>query len=294
MSELDFKFPRKLNVKIWESYVGRQLTYEERFLIEMCKSEKHMNKMMTNLYKHLSEKPKKYYVPQLTNLDGNCLFEALNYYKIGSSVEELRTMLSMIFYIFKDYKNFLPGMETTLEELFSFTNEVGYVSTKDKSSGEPKYYKYSYTIMCQDLGNLSCWSRLPTQLILLVVSYLFKVEIIIIHSTNGHETSINAYESAIDIPNISQIYLGLLGESHYVVLDINLDDDPVPPIFYDEAKRNLAKLGAFLENIKTRQYHEQKKEKEKAPVALESSMTNNDSSNFQEINIDECNDEVTF
>lgn len=292
MSDHDFKFPRKLNVKVWEAYVGRQLTYEERFLIEMCKSEKHMNKMMANLYKHLSEKPKKYYVPCLTNLDGNCLFEALNYYKIGNSVEELRTMLSMIFYIFKDYKNFLPGMETTLSELFSFTNEVNYVSTKD-DNGDHKYYRYSYSIMCQDLGNLSCWSRLPTQLILLVVSYLFKVEIIIIHSTNGHETSINAYEAVIDIPNVSQIYLGLLGESHYVVLDINLDDGPVPPIFYDEAKRNLAKLGAFLENVKKRQYQERKKEKVDSTEQVSNAVSNNNS-NFQEIKIGECNDEVTF
>ncbi len=289
MSEPDFKYPRKLNIKLWEAYIGRALSYEEKFLIELCKSEKHMNKMMSNLYTHLSNKSQKYYVPSLTNLDGNCLFESLNYHKIGDSVEELRTMLSMVFYIFQNYNNFLPGMDTTLKELFNFTNEIEYVSTTENC--ETKYYKYSYSVMCQDLGNLRCWSRLPTQLILLVISYLFKIEIIIINSNNGYETKINAYESTPDISDIKKVYLGHLGESHYVPVDINQDDQsPCYPIYYEKSTRELMKWGQMVEYIKTKQYSDQQESKKQ----LEKENNTQINEEFSELKIDSCVDEVTF
>lgn len=279
----DFKYPQKLKVKQWENYLGRSLKFEERLLIELCRSEKHMNKMLDDLYKHILIKQKNYCVPLLTKLDGNCLFESLNYFKVGTNINELRTMLSTVFYIFKDYKNFLPGMETTLSELFSFTNEIEYVSTKDPKTKEKKYYKYSYEIMCQDLGNLTCWSRLPTQLILLVISYLFKVRIIITHSNTGHETIINAYESIKNINiNIKEIYLGLLGESHYIVLDISADFNKV---YYTEARNNLNKFGSFIEHMKIK--HHEEKNQLCLPKPTE----------FTEINIkdiEKCDDEVTF
>lgn len=284
MSIPDFKFPQTLKIKEWEKYLERPLKFEERFLIEMCKSEKHMNKMLCELYKKITIKSNNYYIPILTKLDGNCLFESLNYFGIGKTVEEIRSVLSLIFYIFQDYKNFLPGMETTLSELFSFTNEVAYVSTKkDKNpESEKEYYKYSYNIMCQDIGNLTCWSRLPTQLILLVISYLFKVEINIIHSNTGHETVINAYENIIN-NNTKKIYLGLLGESHYVVLDINNNSDTKPQIYYDEAKNNLIKFGNFIENKKKQKYEESIKPKEDNNIT------------FSEIKTEECiDDNVNF
>ncbi|ARF09680.1 hypothetical protein Indivirus_2_59 [Indivirus ILV1] len=249
MTTTDFKYPRKLNTKIWEEYIGRPLTVDEKCLIEMCKSEKYMNKMMNDLYGHLEIKQNKYHIPKLTSLDGNCLFESLNYHKIGNNVEELRTMLSMVFYIFQNYQNFLPNMESTLIELFNCTNEIEYVSTYENK--EKVYYKYSYAIMCQDLGNLTCWSRLPTQLILLVVSYLFNVEIIIINSNTGYETKINIYE--LDPKSeIRTIYLGHLGESHYVPLDTTIPNKY--PIYYDNAMKNLIEWGKVIENIKTEQF----------------------------------------
>ena len=254
MSETDnkFAFPKSLKYQDWVEYLGRSLNYEEKSLIEDCRSEKHLNDMLNDLYKQCINT--NYYVPILTDVIGNCLFESLVYYKIGSSVEELRTMLSMIFYIFQDYKNFLPGMSESLSELFSFSNEIEYVSTKNKTTDEKEFYKYTYTIMCQDLGNFCCWSRLPTQLILLVVSYLYKVEIIILHSDNGHETKINAY----DTQNIktSKIYLGLLGESHYVPIDILDSEEEMDPMYYTSAQRKLIHYGTFMQKCKIQNYAE--------------------------------------
>jgi len=295
MSENDnivdsFKYPRKLKPAIWEEYVGRKLTYEERCLIERCKAEKYMNAMMRDLYVQCLQK--NYYVPVLTNLDGNCLFESLVYHKIGNSVQELRSMLSMIFYIFQNYKNLLPGVELTLSELFSFANEIEYVSTK-KSDSEPVYYKYSYTIMCQDLGNLTCWSRLPTQLILLVISYLYKIEIIVINSNTGYETKINAYESVNNNGhNVNKVYLGHLGESHYVSLDIMMDKEKkFEPLFYTEARDNLIKWGTMLQNIKINADINKKNERK---IEINNAEITDINSGFSEITGDNNDDQVTF
>jgi hypothetical protein len=165
---------------------GFRLTNEENSILENCKSEMYLNKILNNLYNQCNNK--NYYVPMLTDIVGNCLFEALVYHKIGTDVTDLRNILSIIFYIFKDYKEFLPNIQETLQELFTFSNEIEYIYTRDKISGEKNFYKYNYIAMCQDLENSYCWNRLPTQLILLVVSYLYRVEIIIIHSDNDYET----------------------------------------------------------------------------------------------------------
>ena len=250
-----FSYPRTLDHRIWESYLGRQLEYGERHLIEDCKSEEQLNYMLHDLHKKCYHKH--YYVPLLTDTDGNCLFESLVYHKVGDSIEELRLVLSMIFYIFQDYKNFLPGVEETLAELFTFSNEIEYVSTKDEYK-EKIFYKYSYTIMCQDLGNLHCWSRLPTQLILLVISYLYKIQIVIVHSINGHETVIAA--SNINNSEDNKIYLGLLGESHYVPIDILDSEDDREILYYTEANKKLTQFGEFIEKIKIDEYNHKKKE----------------------------------
>ncbi|AYV77019.1 MAG: hypothetical protein Barrevirus8_5 [Barrevirus sp.] len=259
-------YPTKLNYKVWEDYVGRPLEPKEKYLIGRCKAEKQMNKMMKDLYCQLIKKELNYYVPKLTALDGNCLFESLNYYGIGTSVQELRSVLSMVFYLFQNYKNFLPGQEASLGELFSFTNEIEYVYSKEKDeeTGEKykKYYKYTYQIMCQDMNNMSSWQRLPTQLILLVVSYLYKSEIVIINSSTGYETVINAYESVNHNHDISKIYLGQLEEFHYLVLDVLEAGKEFTPLFYTEARDNLSQFGTFIQISKLKEEGKEEKNKE--------------------------------
>jgi hypothetical protein len=260
------KYPRTLNYKIWESYLGRKLEYAERHLIEDCKAEKQLNYMLHDLHNNCHSK--NYYVPLLTDSTGDCLFESLVYHNIGGSIEELRLMLSMVFYIFQNYKNFLPGVEETLLELFGFSNEIEYVSTKDEPTHEKQFYKYSYSIMCQDLGNLYCWSRLPTQLLLLVASYLYKTQIIIVHSINGHETIIDAYESNnLKASGDNRIYLGLLGESHYVPINIinssGEGEEDRKILYYTEFNKKLTQFGEFMEKINIEAYiHRQKQEKQ--------------------------------
>ena len=144
--------------------------------------------------------------------------------------------------------------------------------------------------MCQDLSNLSCWSRLPTQLILLVISYLYKIEIIIINSNLGHETTINAYESIKIGITIDKVYLGHIGESHYVPIDILQENKEFEPLFYTDAKTNLTKWGSHLESLKIKEYNNSLVKNEKDSDSLIICANNN----FQEIQIDANSDQVEF
>lgn len=293
-------FPRTVDYKIWNEYLGRQLTRNEMFILQDYKAEKCMNKMMDELYEQCMKK-NKLYVPMLTNLDGNCLFESLIYYNISQDVLELRKLLSLIMYIYKDYQGFLPGSELTLQELFNFQtdNEIEHVICKNKSTSDDHvYYKYTYNVMCQDLSNNHSWTRLPTQLLLLVISYVFKLEIIIIRNSSSYETVINAYESLTNKPELKTIYLGHLAEAHYVPIDIFFDDETIDPMYYNDAKNDLIEWATKMEKIQINNYLyikkiENIKAQEKEVYAK--AQLNNYESTFEDINLDKVDitDEYT-
>lgn len=252
-------FPRTISHKVWEHYLGRYLTYQEKFILEGYRAEKYMNQMLDDLYAQCLKK-KNYYVPLLSSLDGNCLFESLLYHKIGSSVEQLRRTLALIMYLYKSYKGFFPNREESLEELFVPFNCVEYVVCKKKVSGEfqKDFYKYTYNVMCQDLSNSHSWTRLNTQLVLMVLSYIYKLEFVILTNRDEyqHENDnvmiINT--NASDQTDIKKIYLGILGESHYVPIDILEEDEALEPLYYNDAKIQLMKWATDIEKKKIENY----------------------------------------
>lgn len=194
----------ELTLDVLREYAGRDLTEREIMIFQNYKIEKTVNTMMRNLHKMCKIKGT-VYVPVLTSLDGNCLMESFVYHGLGADVASMRRMLSIIMYIYRDYKNFFPNNDNTLQELFNQTNEVEIVELDGKK------FKYDYTAMCQDLSNDNSWTRLPTELILMVVSYIFKLNIIIINDNNTYETNI----CITSMPR-KTIYLGHIGEAHYV------------------------------------------------------------------------------
>lgn len=250
----EFHFPKTINQKIWIEYLGRQLTQHERYLLEDYRAEKYMNNMMKDLY--VQCKNKKLFVPMLTNLDGNCMFESLVYHGVTSSVMEIRKILSLIMYLYKNYKGFLPNIDMTLEEIFNMANEIEYVVCRRKVNNEviKDFYKYTYNVMCQDLSNNHSWSRLPTQLILMILSYIYKLEFIVVGSNSDYENKVNVYDSIQNTPNIKKIYLGHLGESHYVPLDILTDEYDLDPLFYNNAKDALIDWAESMEKMKINKY----------------------------------------
>lgn len=273
----NLRFPRTLNYNVWREYLGRPLEFEEKYMLENYKSEKHMNDMMSELYVQCNKKGD-LYVPMLTNMDGNCMFESLIYHGIGSSVMQLRTILSVLLYIYKDYKGFLPKVDASLNEMFLMTNEVEYVVLRKKLGNDEtrNYYKYTYNVMCQDISNNHSWSRLPTQLILTTISYLYKVEIIIISNLSEYENKINAYESCIIKPQIKTIYLGHLGECHYVPIDtFNISEEIIDPLFYRDAKIKLHQWAEEMEVNKINTYYDELVKQQKKDEEMKLEINNN-------------------
>lgn len=211
----DMDFPRSLNGPTWKKYLDRELTYEERFILQDTKSEKVFNLELENLHEHAVKNG--LHISELTKLHGNCLFESIIHHKIGTSVDMLRESLANIMYIFADYKGFFGTQEESIRDLFAIGNDIEYVFC----STEKCFYKYTFEVMCQDFSNDNSWTRLLTEVILMIISTLFNVNIIILHN-NGHSTRINTNKSD---SNALPVFLGLIGESHYVPLNRITDEN---------------------------------------------------------------------
>lgn len=245
MSSKNLSYPKTGCEKTWIKYLHRRLKCHEKDILSSYLTESNMNRKLEIIQKKCANRD--LFVPILTRIDGDCLFESLNYHGIGNDILSLRNGIAYLLYIFKNKKNLLPNIDLTLQELFTFSNDIEYVyedsTNKYNNFNIKRPSKYTYDIMCQDLCDEGSWSKLPTQLILTLVSYVFKVKIEIISSTNQdnwedpenhHQTIINSYENTNVKTNT--IYLGLLGELHYVPIDIIDEDTTKTSIKYVKAE----------------------------------------------------------
>ena len=102
------KYPKSTSIIKWSNYLGRKLYVEEYELLESLKSELLLNKMLKNLYNIIkinnNNHKEKLYIPLLTQANGNCLFESLVYYNIGSDVENLKLGISYFMYQLQNTK----------------------------------------------------------------------------------------------------------------------------------------------------------------------------------------------
>lgn len=254
------KFPRSLVSRTWRKYLKRNLTPKEYYILENYKTELKLNKDVSGLHEKCFIN--NLYVPLLSNSDGNCMFQSLNYHKIGSSIVSLRRGLATIMYLFKDQKNFIWS-DTTLKEMFDPFNDIEYVARNIKSTNEygeevitKKFYKYTFNIMCQDLSNNYSWGKLPTELILRVISYLYKVEIVIINSSpDSVDITINSHQNVEEgVPALRRIYLGQLDESHYLPIEMLKDGEEAEPIFYMDAHDKFFAWADNMEVMMKRYY----------------------------------------
>ena len=204
-------FPQTIDIGEWSKFLKRELTNDEKRLFARVLEERMLNSAIDNINKCVKDRNLK--VCKLTDLHGDCFFESLVILGIGDDSEKLRISISHLMYIFRDYRGFFPDQEETLAELFSHFNEIEYVHCKQTN----RIYKYTYNIMCQDMSESSNWNRLPTQLILMFISKIFNLNIAIINDS-GFEHNIN-----INNNNNNTIYLGHIGECHYVPINIITD-----------------------------------------------------------------------
>jgi hypothetical protein len=216
-----------LNYKYWENILGRRLKRDEVERIQNVRSEKDMNHSINIIYNNAVAH--ELYIPMLTPNDGNCLFSSLCYYNISDNIQSLKKGITNMMLFFKDMKNFIPGQEMTLGELFPLHNELEYVFCYN----EQKLYKYTYDAMCIDIMADDGWKRINTELLLTVLSVSLNIKFNIFHD-NGHITKICPNEKE----NTRNIFLAHVGECHYIPLDIiSLDSDKKTPecIYYTES-----------------------------------------------------------
>lgn len=244
------KFPRSYKERRWYKYLGRMLTDFEGTILQNFSQEKVFNQSIVSLHNNCMMNNLR--VSSLTNMYGNCLFESLMYHGIGTDVKNFRKGLASLLYFYKDIKNFIPNTDMTLEEMFVLWNEIEYVCCYTKPDTENRYYKYSYNIMCQDLSNADSWTKLPTEFLLRVISHIYSLRIIIVGSTSDYLITIESTNPK------DTIYLGHLGESHYVAVDRMADIENFVPLFYKDSRKAFIKWAQAMEEKVVRKYYSRK------------------------------------
>jgi hypothetical protein len=197
------------NLKYWENHLDRKLSKKEMQLLGQTRCENNLNDSIKQIYEYA--KTKGLYLPILTSMDGNCMFESLKYFGLCENIDELRIGLAMFMLTFKNIKDFSPNPDVTLNELFTLTNEITHVFCWINK----KVYKYNFDAMCVDLATNGNWSRLNTELILRVMSMLLNLRFFI------HRDMYNSIEICHNKDNLTKdIYLGQIDDTHYIPLDV--------------------------------------------------------------------------
>ena len=205
------KFPYKkiADIGYWEEFLNRELNIQEKFLLLETKIENDVNNNIKLIHNFV--KDKNLCIKNLTNMQGNCLFESLNYLNLFDENVDYRKIIFILLMIFKNEKlqdifNCNDLLAPTLNDMFILTNEIKFVYCRNKNL----VYKYDYDAMCFDVLGTNNWQRLPTELILRLFSLFFNLNINIVHN-NQYITEIIS-----NINNENKIFLGLIGENHYI------------------------------------------------------------------------------
>jgi hypothetical protein len=210
----NYKFT--INDEYWTNHlrsIKKRLTKQDKKLFKSVKCEKQNNDALARIQEKAISNG--LYIYQLTKLNGDCMFESIEHSGFCKDSEEFRKSVAILFFLFGNYK-VISGYDEPLKDIFNIFNEIEFVYCHDTNI----LYKYTYYTMCSDMFTSSSWSRLPTELILTVISVFFRVRFHIYHD-NGHINKICDVEvdKEISLDDYrSNIYLGLIDEHHYVPL----------------------------------------------------------------------------
>lgn len=219
-------FPRTVHILTWTEYLGRLLDVDEKKILYDVKTEYHNNLKLTELCNNCRQVDM--YIPKLTNLNSHNLFESLVYHNIGSSVETLRKGVACMMYIFRDCTSFLDN-GTTLYDLFSTINNTQYVRRTDDKT----VFRYTYSVMCKDLMNNDSWERVPVELVLCVVSKLYKVDIVVFTESDKH-----CYKTYTPVRTV---YIGRFNNNYVPVDNIKTEQ-----LMYRESMIKFLKWAVFM------------------------------------------------
>jgi len=221
-----YNYRSTINIGYWKDQFKKakiKFTSSDKKLLKNVKSERDDNIAINNIYE--LAKKNGLCVPKLTGLEGDCLFESIEincqeqkFHSICENKDKLRYELAMIFYLFGDH-SIIPNNDMTLRDIFETINDIEYVYCHENEL----LYKYTYHTMCIDMFSQGSWSRLPTELLLRVMSCIYNIKFYIYHNT-GDISSIDNTDNT-DNENSKQknrkkyyICLGLIDEDHYIPL----------------------------------------------------------------------------
>jgi len=247
-------FPKNLSIKHWERYLGRNLLEEEHVLFNNAKIEnacKISGIKMNEYFKTIG-----LYAPYLTDPSGNCLFESLKHYGFFDDEDEFRKNLSFLMYMFKDVKLF--GDDYTIKEMVTLYNDIYGVQT----SKDNNIYKYTHTFACIDLWNNASWSRLNTNLVLMLISYFYNVRFHV-YKFDTQRLRCDKFP-IIDVSkeeNSLDVYLGLQNEDHYIPLELCVGNEKEKE--HPKLKTENAKIEFFKWGLKKAELRKQMLEKHK-------------------------------
>lgn len=233
-----YTYKRTVNEIYWQNQlkkIGKKLTYKDRKLLRATKCEKDNNESLMRIQaKALSDG---LHIPCLTGLVGDCMFESIEKTGLCNDKKIFRQSVARLFFLFSD-SNVISSYNITLKETFDLFNEIEYVYCHNTN----RLYKYTYYTMCSDMYKDGSWSRLPTEIILTVISIFFKVRIHVYHD-NGHVNKICDVELnkilSNDDPSCN-IHIALVGENHYVPLVPKPHDDIIKcPKYSNQLKKFL-------------------------------------------------------
>lgn len=186
------------NSSHWETTFENKIE-ENKISNEVIKEETKFEKMLHKLETNCSSNG--YCISKITNLNGDCFFEVIVHNKLSDSTLNIRHMTAALFLSFRSVTGFFKTFpDDTLESMFNDFSED---------------YNYNYDIMCSDLMNKGSWDKLPTHLMMMVISKCFNVKFVIIDSNHDKVLVIN--ES--DKKNPKEIGLGFLPEFHYIGIE---------------------------------------------------------------------------
>lgn len=212
-----YTYKLTINAKYWQDQLRTgdiRFTQKDRKLLKKVKYEKHDNSSLKRIHqKALSDG---FFIPCLTEMSGDCMFESLEHTGLCDDRVALRKMVATLFFLFGESSDVLPGYDDPLKIVFTYMNDIPYVYCHEKK----KLYAYTYYTMCSDMFTEGEWSRLPTHLVLILMSTFFKVRFHIYHDS-GHITTICDESMSSQIPeddDSCNLRLGLVGEHHYVPL----------------------------------------------------------------------------
>lgn len=239
---VNYNYKNIVREDYWEDFLGRKLEQEEIILLKNTESEKKMNDKIFRIYE--IAKDHNLYIPELTNMYGNCLFESFQYHDLCEDIDEFRCGIAFLMIMFKDIKGIFPGFDNkSLENLasdFLIKNEIVFCRKKRRA------YKYDFVTMCIDLATNTSWTRINTNLILVFISAILNIQIKILHNSE--------YVTVIgDNKSDKTIYLGLIDEIHYFPLaqkTYNNEAEKKCPKYCDNLKlfHQWAKSMAILTN----------------------------------------------